>query len=64
MNRYELPKPRLVLAVAALALTAVTIGLSVVLPAVSAGAGEAIAATEPFEVAIAAARESLVYRER
>ena len=66
MNRYEATMPRATFALAALALTALTWGASVVAPAhEEAGwrAGDAVAAVEaraPIEVAIVPARIDVV----
>ena len=62
MNRYEFHVPRIAFAMVAIALTAVTIGLSVVLPAQTASAPTL--ATGTIEVVLAAARESLAFRAR
>jgi hypothetical protein len=64
MNRYQFHGPRVVFAMVAIALTAVTIGLSVVLPAQTASAPAPTVATGTIEVVLAAARESLAFRAR
>jgi hypothetical protein len=64
MNRYQFRVPRVAFAVAALALTAVTIGLAVVLPAQIAFVSAQLVAAETFDVVVAAARDSLVFRTR
>jgi hypothetical protein len=64
MNRYKFPMPRVAFAMVAIALTAVTIGVSVVLPAQAGFAPAPLITMEAFEVVVAAARESLVFRER
>ena len=64
MNRYQFRVPRVALAMAAVALTALTIGVSVVLPAQNALTQVPFATTEVVEVVVAATRDSLVFRER